>query len=99
VDKDMDETIIIEMAAENPPKTLKRSGRYCQKIVVLIGNRYLHSDLFLQKDVAAPTIGKTKILKVINTMGKAIVLFEYVFRYYFQQLQYEIVWVKESKHR
>jgi hypothetical protein len=39
-------------------------------------------------------IGKTKILKVINTMGKAL-LFEYVFRYYFQQLQYEIVWVKE----
>jgi hypothetical protein len=32
VDKDMDETIIIEMAAENPPKKLKRSGRYCQKI-------------------------------------------------------------------
>jgi hypothetical protein len=63
--------------------------------VGLIGNRYLHSDLFLQKDVA-PAIGKTKILKVINTMGKAIVLFEYVFRYYFQQLQYEIVWVKAN---
>jgi hypothetical protein len=30
-------------------------------------------------------------------MGKAIVLFEYVFRYYFQQLQYEIVWVKERQ--
>jgi hypothetical protein len=58
----MDETIIIEMAAENPPKT-KRSGRYCQKIVGSIGNRYLHSDLFLQKDVAAQAIGKTKILK------------------------------------
>jgi hypothetical protein len=50
---------------------------------------------FLQKDVAAPSNWEDENIKVINTMGKAIVLFEYVFRYYFQQLQYEIVWVKE----
>jgi hypothetical protein len=36
VDKDMDETIIIEMAAENPPKT-PNGQRYCQKIVESIG--------------------------------------------------------------
>jgi hypothetical protein len=54
VDKDMDETIIIEMAAENPPKNTKNGqGVIVKKIVVSIGNRYLHSDLFLQKDVAA----------------------------------------------
>jgi hypothetical protein len=29
VDKDMDETIIIEMAAENPPKTLNTIVKNC----------------------------------------------------------------------
>jgi hypothetical protein len=95
VDKDMDETIIIEMAAENPPKTLKRSGRYCQKIVVLIGNRYLHSDLFLQKDVAAPSNWEDENIKSNKYNGKSHSAVRICFRYYFQQLQYEIVWVKE----
>jgi hypothetical protein len=63
VDKDMDETIIIEMAAENPPKNQNGQG-VIVKNVWINRERYLHSDLFLQKDVAAPT-GKTKILKVI----------------------------------
>jgi hypothetical protein len=95
VDKDMDETIIIEMAAENPPKTLKRSGRYCQKNVGLIGNRYLHSDLFLQKDVAAPSNWEDENIKSNKYNGKSHSAVRICFRYYFQQLQYEIVWVKE----
>jgi hypothetical protein len=94
VDKDMDETIIIEMAAENPPKNTKTVRALLSKIVGLIGNRYLHSDLFLQKDVAAPSNWEDENIKSNKYNGKAIVLFEYVF-YYFQQLQYEIVWVKE----
>jgi hypothetical protein len=43
VDKDMDETIIIEMAAENPPKNTKTVRALFKKIVESIGNRYLHS--------------------------------------------------------
>jgi hypothetical protein len=94
VDKDMDETIIIEMAAENPPKNTKTVRALLSKNCGLIGNRYLHSDLSFKRMLPPQAIGKTKILKVINTMGKAIVLFEYVFSL-FSTLQYEIVWVKE----
>jgi hypothetical protein len=68
VDKDMDETIIIEMAAENPPKTLKRSGRYCKKIVGLIGIGICIQTFSFKRML--PPQAKTKILKVINTMGK-----------------------------
>jgi hypothetical protein len=95
----MDETIIIEMAAENPPKTPKRSGRYCQKLWIN-RNRYLHSDLFLQKDVAAPSNWEDENIKSNKYNGKSHSAVRIFFRYYFQQLQYEIVWVKkDSKHR
>jgi hypothetical protein len=94
VDKDMDETIIIEMAAENPPKTLNGQG-VIVKNCGINRNRYLHSDLFLQKDVAAPSNWEDENIKSNKYNGKSHSAVRICFRYYFQQLQYEIVWVKE----
>jgi hypothetical protein len=94
----MDETIIIEMAAENPPKNTKTVRALLSKNCGLIGIG-LHSDLFLQKDVAAPSNWEDENIKSNKYNGKSHSAVRICFRYYFQQLQYEIVWVKDSKHR
>jgi hypothetical protein len=66
---DMMETIIIEMAAENPPKNTKTVRALLSKNCGINRNRYLHSDL--QKDVAAPSNWEDENIKSNKYNGKA----------------------------
>jgi coproporphyrinogen III oxidase-like Fe-S oxidoreductase len=62
VDKDMDETIIIEMAAENPPKNTKTVRALLSK-KLWINRIGICIQTFSFKRMLPQAIGKTKILK------------------------------------